>query len=199
MAIILFIPHVLVILDLLPYLPRLLILFLLQRQADQTIHRHLPPQLPHQLRAVLLLQLEHDLSGRLFVFDDLGLQGARRGEDHWDPVPLAGDLVARVAVGPGVVVDGLGRVDAHVGFGGAAGVERADGLYDGVVSGRDLEGARGLRLVVNGLVGRDVARGNLGVWVGFVLVVELFSGRHDDNEEESVKGTVREGVHGAWD
>lgn len=74
--------------------------------------------------------------------------------------PLPGDLVARVAVAPGVVVDGFFCVDEDVLFALAAAVEACDCVEDALADGGDWEGGGGVGLVV--YAGRGVL-GGVGV------------------------------------
>lgn len=84
MRIVLLIPHILVILDL---------ALVIQGQCDQTVYRL---RKVDKSGCVFLLELEDDAIG--LRVDDFGLEGLRLGHYFGDAVPLAGDLVAGVAV-----------------------------------------------------------------------------------------------------
>jgi hypothetical protein len=109
MTVILLIPHIFVIPDL--ALP-------VERQAHQAVGRlAFPAQLLQRFGRVFLTELEDDLGAvvaHLVGFDHFGGDGMGPREDHGDAIPLPGDLVAGVAVAPGVVVDGFLGVYVHV-------------------------------------------------------------------------------------
>jgi hypothetical protein len=63
-------------------------------------------------------------------------------------VPLSRDLVSRVAVAPGIVVDGVVRVHLHVRFARAAAVQARDRVYDLLVLRGDGDGVLGMRFVI---------------------------------------------------
>ena len=166
MAVVLLIPHVFVISDL---------AFLIQAKTHQAVHcltRMCNP------RRILLSQLEHNLLGS--ILDHFGLYGAQTRKDLGQPVPLAGNLVARVAVRKGVVVDGFCRVNLHVILTGAATVQPRYGVNDLLVLGRDGHGAFWVRFVVDilgdvawiGVVASEFVR----VWVRLVVFVEVLRG-----------------------
>lgn len=63
-------------------------------------------------------------------------------------VPLSRDLVSRIAVAPGIVVDGVVRVHLHVRFARAAAVQARDRLYDLLVLRGDGDGVIGMGFVI---------------------------------------------------
>lgn len=75
--------------------------------------------------------------------------GGGEGGSGRRTVPLACDLVSRVAVAPWVVVDGVFGVHLHVFFAGAAAVEVRDRSDDFFVRGGDFEGVFWVRGVVD--------------------------------------------------
>lgn len=186
-AVVLLVPHVLVILD---------FSILIQSQDDQTVDRFAGVQ---DARRVFLLLLVDDLGGR--GFEDLGLEGFGRSHDFgkaWKgigetgivstrsslhTIPLSSDLVSRITVTPWIVVDGFLRVHFHVLFTRAPTVEIRNRLDYPLVFWRDRYGLLRVWLIINislgvlGRIRRIVCEG-LRIRTDLVLVLKNLARRH---------------------
>lgn len=81
--------------------------------------------------------------GRIGSGEGVGERSQRRRT-----VPLPCDLVSRVAVAPGIVVDGVVRVHLHVRFARAPAVQARDRVYDLLVLRGDGDGVLGMGFIV---------------------------------------------------
>lgn len=94
-------------------------------------------------------------AGYVGVWDGWGGGGLGEGEGEGEKpasirrtVPLPRNLVSRIAVTPGIVVDGVVRVHLHVRFARAPAVQARDRVYDLLVLRRDGDGVRGMGFII---------------------------------------------------